>query len=267
MTKAKGAPGASKVRAGGAPGERSVDKPASGKQIKLKIDPLPIHAPWEVTPGGPELFAALKEVSRRYDRAALAPDADQLLRASARILRALVLAMALGNDKALTAKRTGKQSLNAWARAFLRCPVADTHERALDAAKWLSSTLGIQPNHIFDAQLERHEAVSRFLEMIEKVRRDRENAGNELLTAHEGSAAELVYLAESYFPHLFGFDLRAQETFDQWFALVKRVAGKLSWAEDNESVMRAVLRACGMPASEARALTNFQDWREKHSRE
>ncbi len=265
LTKAKGASVADKVRARGANGKREAHKSESGKRIKLKIEPLPVHAPWEVTPGGPELFAALKDVERRYARAARAHDADPLLQASARILRALVLTMALGNDKALTAKPKSKRSLNAWARAFLRCPEADTRERAHDAEKWLFSTLGIKANHIFDTQLERHEAVDRFLAMIEKIRRDRENAGNELLTAHEGSAAELVYLAESYFPHLFTFDLRARETYDQWLALVRRVAGKLSWEKDSEGVMRAVLRACGMSETEARALGNFQDWRTKHS--
>jgi hypothetical protein len=148
----------------------------------------------------------------------------------------------------------------------LRHPTADTPKRARDAGEWLSSTLGLRENHIFDAQLERHEAVDRFLRMIEKIRRGRDsNEDNELLSSHEQNAAMLIYSASDYFPHLFPFDLRAQEHFYQWLALVRRVAEKLSWEKGNESVMRAVLRACGMSASEARALVSFKDWQIKNS--
>lgn len=256
---------ADKVQARGANGKRDAHKSESGKRIKLKIEPLPVHAPWEVTPGGPELFAALKDVEGRYARAARAPDADELLRVSARILNALMLAMALGADKALTELPKGRQSLNTWARNFLRDPQLWAPERAAEAAQWLKETFGAsEPD--YDPQLEDYEAAERLLREVEKLRsRAEDYEGNETLSPNEERAAALILHVDDCFPRLLTFDVRARDTYDQWLALVKGVAEKVSLAKEPDAVMRAALRACGMPELKVRALLNFLDQRRKRA--
>jgi hypothetical protein len=265
VTNAKGAPKAKKARASEAKGDRGADKSESGKRITRKIQPLPVHAPWEETPGGPELFDALKDVSVRYDRAARAPDADDLLLACARILSALTLAMALGADKALTGAPETRQSLVTWARNFLRDPHLWAPERAAEALQWLEDMFGmVEPD--YDSQLEDCEAAERLLSQVKKLRSSAEDfEGNETLSPNEQRAAALVLCVDECFPRLLTFDARAQGTGDQWLALVKHVASKVSWEKEPEAVMRAALRACGMSETKVRGLLNFLNEQRKRA--
>jgi hypothetical protein len=143
---------ASKVTNKGKVSTRSGSRvaPASnrGKTVGLKVTippgfqfPPPVRdcASDEVTPGGPTLFIALKSAAQLYSIAAQRPGADEATRVTARVLVALVLAMASGKLDAVTKTPKTRMSVHAWARDFLRHPPI----KRLDWQAWAMLTFGI----------------------------------------------------------------------------------------------------------------------------